>query len=542
MIVRELVALFGFQVDKRSAADVDGAIRGVVRGAKVLGAAIAGAAVVEGIRRMVVSTAQLGGEIQTTSERIGVGTRALQELRFAAGQADVSSEELTTGLRVLSRNANEARQGSKELGRDFRRLGVSVTGADGKLKPVDALLEELAGGFARLGSDTERAALAQSVFGRSGVSLVPLLKRGKDGIRALREEADALGGVLDDDLIQLSSDFDDSQKRLRFTLQGLKNVVAKALLPSFKASVDATIEWIRANREAIAQNIQAVFQNVARVLGAIASAMTGAVAAARGWFAALDPVRASLVKIGLIALGLAVVLALPGGALFLLIALVGLLIEDFQTWRAGGKSAIGELVAALEQLAAEFPNVSAAILSVGVAFGRVFGAMQDTAFSFIQFFVDLFTVRAGPIQAIKNFANNTLMILGDLFEVDLVAAVHGFISEIGAAFASVWRAIPAPLRGLLERGAAAVAHVGGTLAGALGIGGGAAAAPAAVAGRAPSAVSAQQTNNITVSVDAAGAQNPEAVAVAVGREVRSVLEAQNREALGMLSVVAPAAP
>jgi len=551
MIVRELIAMFGFQVDKKSETSVESSVQGIIKGAKLLGTALVAGAITKGIFDLVEGTAEMADNLGATAQKLGVGAQALQALHFAGKLANVSNEELNTGLRTLAKNAFEAGTGNKEAGESFKRLGVNVRGANGQLKPVDTLMTELGDRFKNLGSDTERVAVAQKLFGRSGAALLPLLTQGSAAIAAQRKELEDLGGVIDDELIEQGDRFTDNQDKMRTAVQGLKNVVAKALLPVFNESVEATLEWFKANREIIRQNLVAFLEKAIAAFGRIKRFIVDVIDTVFEWVRSLSPVQSALLKVAAVAAGLALLLALPGGALILLGILVGLLIDDFQTWREGGKSVIGDLIGSLDELQMQFPTLSAVVQTIGATFGTVLQGMQDTLFSWIQFFIDIFTV--GPVKAVENFANNTLMIIGDLFGVDLVGAVHGFINEAGAAIAGFWRSIVAgakavgsavleALKFAFENSPIGLALKGSkALAGAVSglFGGEAAAAPTAAGRPGVGGASSEQTNNIDISVNAQGQTNDE-VGLAIGRQVELVLERQNRDAMGALTTAAPA--
>lgn len=148
-------------------------------------------------------------EIAKTADSIGVTTDALQELRVAADLAGVTSGELDAGLRRFSRAAAEASQGVAEYKDAFDRLGVSVTDTQGRLKPIDQLVSEVADGFTSLDNATLKAATAQEIFGRGGVRLVNLLNEGSSGIENMRNQARELGIVIEEDLLRESERLND---------------------------------------------------------------------------------------------------------------------------------------------------------------------------------------------------------------------------------------------------------------------------------------------------------------------------------------------
>ncbi len=132
----------------------------------------------------------------------GTTTKALQEYRFVATQVNVTQEEMDKGLAKLSITLGQAANGNKTAAAAFERLGVSVRGADGKVKDVGEILPEVAGAFEKLGSAADQSAAAADLFGsRMGSKFLPLLQLGEKGLRDMRDRANEMGLVLDDAMI-----------------------------------------------------------------------------------------------------------------------------------------------------------------------------------------------------------------------------------------------------------------------------------------------------------------------------------------------------
>ena len=187
--LRELVATFGIKTDKGSIKKSEAALNKFKNAAKAAVTIFASGMIVNSIRNITNEVAAMGDNIDKTSKRLGVNAQALQELRFAGNLAGVSNESLSMSLRLVQKSALEASQGSKTYVEDFARLGVTVTDANGQLKSAEQLISEMGDGFNALTSDTEKTALAQSLLGRSGSELLPLLAQGTEAIKAQRKEA-----------------------------------------------------------------------------------------------------------------------------------------------------------------------------------------------------------------------------------------------------------------------------------------------------------------------------------------------------------------
>ena len=153
------------------------------------------------------------------------------------------------------------------------------------------LIEALAG----VEDMTRRAGIAQTVFGRAGTKLLPILSEGAEGIRKLREEAHRLGLVFDTEAAVRSEKMVDATTRLRSALVGLRNTIAIELFPVFTEWTEAIANWLVENRGSIKQSATewAIW---ARKLGASIRFVAGAVGAFRTMMAELvgDPQAAEV--------------------------------------------------------------------------------------------------------------------------------------------------------------------------------------------------------------------------------------------------------
>lgn len=580
MIVRELVALLGFEVDKKSASTAEAGISGMVANLKKLAVVAAAVGVGVALKSIAEGVGTLGDEIDTTAQRLGVTTKALQEMRFVADRADVSREELSVGLRQLARNAVEAGEGNKEAAEGFAKLGVSARGADGKVKPVEQLMQEMGDGFQRLGTDIERTAMAQQLFGRSGTALLPMLAQGSKGIEDMRKRAYELGAVLEDDLIKAASDWDDSNKDVRDSIQGIKNIVGRALLPVLTAWNKAFVRLLMTHGAFIRGSLTRVLQGLAQVLGSVLSFTVKMTDGVVRWLSALSPLQQKILGVTAALAGLLLLLALPGGALVLLAGLIALIIDDFMTWQAGGESAIGGLVGSLANLKAAFPTLFALVKGYKDLFVMHFQAITNFVGSFIVFLIDVWD---SPLQAAQTFASNLALIwedivkavrgvFGDTFAsifrdtyeavwtltkgwiemlINLFMSFVTFFSDlftegVSTAFSNLFDNLLATAKdtlGAVGKLVDKVFSLGGSIGAAFGLSGTAATTPAAAApvavGRAIGGVSSAQTNNVNVTVNAPNATDPDAIGAAVKREIDAANAAAHRQALGDLTVATP---
>lgn len=142
-------------------------------------------------------------DVIKTSERLGVTTKALQELRFAAEKVGIGSESADEALKELGIRAAEAADGTGEGAEGFKKLGISQDELKGKLKDLPGLFELVASRIAQMKTSAEQAYIADKIFGdQGGEKLVALLKQGSEGLARFRQEAATLGVVVEDSMLR----------------------------------------------------------------------------------------------------------------------------------------------------------------------------------------------------------------------------------------------------------------------------------------------------------------------------------------------------
>lgn len=357
MIVEELIASLGIEVDHASLARAAQAFdnfgkQGLSFATKAFGAV---GLALAGVTAAVYKTAESGDQLSGTAEKLGLTTDALQELSYTALLTDTSAESLATGLNFLAKNASEAAVKGGEAAAAF--AGIRLRNSDGSVRGVDELLGDVADKFTRLPDAASKIRLAMALFGRSGTELIPMLNRGSAGIAQLREEAQRMGFVLDTQSIAAAERFDDTLKRLNAALTGWRNRLAAPLIEKFTRLLEILTTKVGKSG--------GVFALVARAVGALIDGLNWFLtndAALRTVFAAIGTafitwqLSALMAATATTGLGTAAVAAAFAAAkawatttlpLILIGGLLYLLIDDFYAFATGGKSALGELIKAL---------------------------------------------------------------------------------------------------------------------------------------------------------------------------------------------------
>jgi hypothetical protein len=130
---------------------------------------------------MIDSTAKV-------ADRLGETTEALIGMRHAANLAGVGTEEFDKAQEKLSKNLGNP---SKDVAEALDKIGLSATSLL-RMSPAQRF-SAIADGINKLGSQSEKAAVATSLFGKTGANLLNTFDLGSAGLAAAATEANKLG-------------------------------------------------------------------------------------------------------------------------------------------------------------------------------------------------------------------------------------------------------------------------------------------------------------------------------------------------------------
>jgi hypothetical protein len=224
MALREIAAKLGVQVEDGPLTQFLGNLEMVKGSLSALGGILVGGVFAAFVKETINAADDLGD----TAERIGVTTDELQRFQYALKLTGGEVEGAEKALFLFNKTLGEA---AKSGGGPFTELGLSVKDSNGQVKTAMALLPDVADKVAEAGSEAEKTAIATKFFGKSALSLLPLLKRGREGVAELSAEYDDLGLGLSGDMIEAAGKANDALDRMHFTTQALSGAVVGMLLP-----------------------------------------------------------------------------------------------------------------------------------------------------------------------------------------------------------------------------------------------------------------------------------------------------------------------
>lgn len=146
---------------------------------------------------------KMADDIANSARKIGVGTDALQEWRYVAQKTGGDARDADQALDKFATRLAQATAGtSRSASGAFKALGFDQTDLKG-FKSTEDALDAVADAIKDLKSEAERAAITEAL-GLGGVSNA--LRDNAVDVASLRDEARALGIVMDAEMIQRASD------------------------------------------------------------------------------------------------------------------------------------------------------------------------------------------------------------------------------------------------------------------------------------------------------------------------------------------------
>ena len=202
-----------------------------------LGAAAVGAAA--GFIELGKGGAELVEHLSQVSQKTGIGVRDLQIFEAAGKTVGLSLDDMVTGLRKFDQALLNTGKGAASQG-ILKTLGV--TARDNK----EALLQ-VADAFAKMDDGARKNSDAVALFGRSGLQLIPILNKGRDGIVEWEAAVDRLGPKIGKEAVEANEKYRKSVEELSLSWDKVKVDVEQSVVPSLaKAS-----SWLANNFQSI---------------------------------------------------------------------------------------------------------------------------------------------------------------------------------------------------------------------------------------------------------------------------------------------------
>lgn len=242
---------------------------------KLATAAKVGAAAVAAVTAAVIGTtatlaasvkevAAYGDNIDKMSQKLGVSSDAYQKWDYVMNIAGTSMDNMSMGMKTLTNKLDDAKNGSADAQEMFAKLGLSLEDLNSMSR--EEAFEATIKGFQGMADSTERAALANDLFGRSGQELTPLFNMTAEQTDELMQATERLGFVMSEEGVKAAAAYTDSHTTLMKTLGGVKNQLVGEFLPGITTVMDGLTELISGDAEKGAELVeQGVEEIIAKI-------------------------------------------------------------------------------------------------------------------------------------------------------------------------------------------------------------------------------------------------------------------------------------
>ncbi|EPU2858200.1 transglycosylase SLT domain-containing protein [Escherichia coli] len=337
--IKDFLVSLGFDIDQAGANKFEAVLKGVTANVLKVGAVVEGAAL-----SIVGFTTQIANgldKIYWASQRTGASVQGIKALGYAASQTGASAESAMSSLEGLAgfMRSNPGAEGF------LNRLGVQTRDASGKMRDTAAI-------FTGVGQKLNnmpyyRAKQYAQMLGIDENTLMAM-RRGMNGFTADYQSMLQKTGFNADKAAAQSNKFMTSMRGLTSLFGIMRDKIGSNLAGGLAGSLDSLRRRILDNFPKIEETLTKVIKGVIWLANAFTRMAWRVIQAAGSvieWWKKLDDgSKKFLMTIGAILIAWrllnAAFLKSPIGLITTLILAIGLLFDDYQTWKEGGKSLI----------------------------------------------------------------------------------------------------------------------------------------------------------------------------------------------------------
>ena len=445
-VIDSFFAKLGFQVDTQGVEQFEAkaaSLRSTVLAVGALATVAAGA-----LGAMVLKVAQGMDDVGDFADIVGMTAREVAALGKVASTNDSSMEAMKSTIQGLSNVIGQAALGVGRGAKIFETLGFEAKDATGATKGAYDMLGEVADRMKGM-SAGEKLALASKMGIDS--TLIPLLSKGGEAFRKLKEEAEAANPLTEeqykqaDTIVKLWNKATASAgiftKLLAAKLFPVMERVLTYWNDLFKAGKKATNSWVSAGLDVFVATLVTLWDWMGRVVDVVKTVVTWITQfKIVAWAAGLALAVLIAYQAGSFFLALSSAIAAAATALFtfnaaaiLPVALIGgiviaiaLLVDELVNFYEGNDSVIG-------QLSKEYPYAvyiaEAALALITAALVALKWQAITTVASML---VSVATLAAGWIAA---FASMAVATIAATWPILLIIAA---IAAVGYAIYKLW--------------------------------------------------------------------------------------------------------
>ncbi len=199
-------------------------------GLKATLAGLAGAFTVDALSQKFGSAVKAMADLDDAAQMTGASVESLSSILNTLAPTGVTLETITGATEKLVKSMQGADEETKGAGAAFAALGISVRDGAGNLRSSDQVLIEIAQSLAKYEDGANKVAIAQAIFGKSGASLLPMLKD-------LAEQQKA-SSTVSAEQAQAAADLEDKWRKLKVQGDQFAQTIASQIIPGLTKLLD----------------------------------------------------------------------------------------------------------------------------------------------------------------------------------------------------------------------------------------------------------------------------------------------------------------
>lgn len=336
-VIKQFAVSLTGVVDEQGLARVEKSAEDTALSIKDFATAAIGALTAGAFASAVKETADRFNSLGDAAAQMGnITARELDRIGYVAEHTGSNVETAVEGLHQLTKAMGEADAGSGGGFDAFQQLGISVKNADGSIKSITQVMDDL-----RVKMKDMSVAQRQAVIQMLGMekTMIGLFQDDTAEIIAQYDKRTAALGLNADELAEKSTTFNDKLAHMTRAFSDVLSTVVVRILPPITSAFEIVTDWITESGD----TILGIITPFTKVLNVMMRMVNGAMVTLGGLIDLFGsmPAYIALAAAAWKAFSMLMTaspLAKAITAISAVASLIGLLIDDFKIARSGGES------------------------------------------------------------------------------------------------------------------------------------------------------------------------------------------------------------
>lgn len=222
-------------------------IVGVAAGVAVVALAALGvgaAAVAKEFIDLTLSTVEWEDQLDDLSAATGVSVETLSALQIITKSTGGDIESISTSVTIFQSKMEEAQDPTSKMATTFKQLGIETNNTEDAFRQAFKALSDMGEGF-------RQTAAARELFGRSGTSVLAIIKETNGNLDEAITKLRKMGLVLSEEDAKAASEFDKQLGLLELQIRSTTAALVQDSIPQIARALKDLSGVIQENRSAI---------------------------------------------------------------------------------------------------------------------------------------------------------------------------------------------------------------------------------------------------------------------------------------------------